>query len=248
MASYAIEEAKKNPGINTLNDLTVSLIRYGRYESAIKHLLLIEKKSPGRYATATNLGTAYELIGNNIEALRWIKLGIERNQAAHFGTEWLHARILEAKIRKETSSNISILKLDFGRHVQPLLPKNMPPGNDGKPVSLFNLGRALRYQLLERTEFVDPPEPIVAGLMFDWANLEARSGTLESAEILYDVALEYGYPNEKLLSLRQAEVQRILKLPRNPSKTEKECELCIQPEISAEEEKVLDKHYLESRK
>lgn len=247
-ARYFIDESKKKPGINSINNLATSLVRLGDYENAIKHLEWIEKRSPGRYQTAANLGTAYELMGNNKEALRWINTGIARNQAAHFGTEWLHARILEAKINHEKPVNSSILKLDFGNQTQPLSPKNLPLGNDGKPVSLFNLGRALRYQLAERTEFVNAPEPIVAGLLFDWANLEMRSGTLESAVILYDIAEHYGYPEKKLISLRKAEAQRILKLPRKASATEKECELCTQPEISAKEQEILNKQFVEDQK
>lgn len=225
-----IKNARQNPNIETLNDLAVTLIRMGRYESAIRHLKLIERKAPGKYETAANLGTAYELIGDNKQALQWIKLGIARNQDAHYGTEWLHSKILETKLAGKPMRDGSILKLDFGNQSMPSRPKNLPAGNDGKPVSAFNLGLALRYQLIERTEFVSAPEPIVASLLIDWANLEMVAGTVESADTLYDVALIYGYPDKKIVALRKAEIKRIMKLPEANSETDIDCELCIPPE------------------
>jgi len=48
-----------------------------------------------------DLGTAYELAGKNEPALRWIREGLRRNPNSHKGTEWLHVKILEAKIEQE---------------------------------------------------------------------------------------------------------------------------------------------------
>jgi tetratricopeptide (TPR) repeat protein len=233
-----IENAKKRPSYSTINDLAVSLIRFGRYENAIKHLMYIEKKAPGKYETAANLGTAYELMGKNREALRWIKLGIARNQDAHYGTEWLHAKILEAKINKPAITKGSILKLDFGNGVMPKKPTNLPLGNDGQVVSLFNLAEALRYQMLERTEFVNTPDPIVAGLLYDWANLELAAGTMESATAVYDVAMIYGYPDKVELNQRLQKSKRIMSVGNIKSKLysatglsngQTYCEICEPP-------------------
>ena len=86
-------------------------------KEAIELLEELEKKSPGQYAVAANLGTAYELNGDNRKALEWIKKGVERNPESHFGTEWLHVKILEAKIAIEQNpewlSNHSVLETDF---------------------------------------------------------------------------------------------------------------------------------------
>jgi hypothetical protein len=238
VANTYIENSKRNPSYDAINDLAVSMVRFGRYESAIKHLLLIEKKSPGRYKTASNLGTAYELMGNNSEALRWIKLGIVRNKDSHYGTEWLHVKILEAKLNKTVVGKGSILQLNVGNELMPKKPTNLPLGNDGKPVSLFSLAEALRYQMLERTEFVSTPDPIVAGLLYDWANLELAAGTMEHAAAVYEAALKYGYPDKTELTTRFANAKRIMSVGNVKSKfysstglspDTTSCEICAPP-------------------
>ncbi len=74
------------------------LMRLSRAQEAVKFLEASEKKRPGRYQTAANLGTAYELTGNLVQARRWIKEGIARDPSSHEGTEWLHLRILDARL------------------------------------------------------------------------------------------------------------------------------------------------------
>ncbi|MEM7391121.1 MAG: hypothetical protein AAF492_02140 [Verrucomicrobiota bacterium] len=79
----------------------VETILSGDPAAGIVLLQRMEAETPGRYNTAANLGTAYELSGDNRNALTWIREGIERNPKAHDGTEWLHAVILETKIELE---------------------------------------------------------------------------------------------------------------------------------------------------
>src|SRR5688500_3081587 len=51
--------------IENRNNSAVALLHLGRIREAIKILEKIEKEKPGLYYTATNLGTAYELNGEN---------------------------------------------------------------------------------------------------------------------------------------------------------------------------------------
>lgn len=55
------------------------------------------------------------------------------------------------------------------------------------------------------------PEPIVADLFFDWANLVMLAETLESAEALYLQALQFGADDAPLVRRRLAHVQAMLK-------------------------------------
>jgi lipoprotein NlpI len=89
---------RKQPHFKQLTDLGIVLIHQGNYSSAVRLFVAIEKLHPGRHETAANLGTALELMGRDTLARRWIRLGIQRNRHEHEGTEWLHLRILEAKI------------------------------------------------------------------------------------------------------------------------------------------------------
>jgi hypothetical protein len=157
---------------------------------AIAILESIERQHPGEYVVAANLGTAYELAANDREALRWITEGIRRNPESHYGTEWLHVRILEAKIALAADpawlETHTVLGLDFGTAAAPKTPSRWPDGQD-----FGSTARALEYQLRERTGFVKPPDPIVGELLAAYANLIAIEHTIESALPIYDLALQY---------------------------------------------------------
>jgi tetratricopeptide (TPR) repeat protein len=95
--SYSKEDKKEHNAV-------VSLLK-GDYNLAIEQLLEIEKLHPNQYSIASNLGTAYELNGENEKALAWITKGIKRDVNSHYGTEWLHQYILELKIKLAENPN-----------------------------------------------------------------------------------------------------------------------------------------------
>jgi tetratricopeptide (TPR) repeat protein len=225
--------ARTDPTPEHLNDLAVVLIRFGRPREAIALLHEIEKRSPGRGHVAANLGTAYELVGDNANALRWIREGIRRNPDDHEGTEWLHVRILEAKLdpaRKLPTDGRSVLGLEFGNATMPARPV-LPKRDDGSTMSMYDLGKALNYQLGERTDFLAPPDPVIAGLLLDWANLEMLAGTLENAVVLYDLADDYGSPQTALIARRRDEAERIIDAADDGKMvhSDRPCELCEPP-------------------
>lgn len=207
-------ESRASLDLHTRNDYAVALMHLGEAKLAIPILRVIENERSGSYVNAANLGTAYELAGNNREALRWIREAIRRNAQAHDSTEWLHVRILEAKIALAADprwlANHSILGVDFGERVVPKTPAALPRGNHGKAVGLEDLKYALWYQLDERYQFVRPPDVVVASLLFDWANVMFRTDALESAEALYRESLRYGAPRPDLANARLRRVRQML--------------------------------------
>jgi tetratricopeptide (TPR) repeat protein len=232
-SGYAIENVQNRPGFDTLTDLAAVLIRLKRPAAAVRLLQFIERKYPGHYQTAANIGTAYELMGRNEDALKWILEGVKRNPGDHYGTEWLHAHILKAKLGRlpEPAPGLSILNLDFGNDVMPHRPTRFPVGTAGKPLSLFEVGNSLRYQLIERIYFVAAPDAMVAGLLLDWANLELLAGAVESADVLYDAALRYGSKETRIIATRKTQVAKILAQARaTPAKVNGRCELCELPD------------------
>ncbi len=191
-------DLRSSTNFDDRSDYSVALMYLGRYKEAVELLQKLEKENPGQYFIAANLGTAYELSGNNEEALHWIKEGIHRNPDSHKGTEWLHARILETKIAQEKDADYfkkhSVLELqaeDIGGSVT----------IDGQKFSSKEVADAIQYQLEERLQFVKPPNDVVANLLYDYAAIEAATATLESAEKLLQMAVEYGYPSEKVQPL-----------------------------------------------
>lgn len=198
----------------SLTDLGILLVYQGQYASAIRLFLTIERRYPGHHETAANLGTALELAGHDAPALQWIRIGIQRNAKEHYGSEWLHARILEAKIATAKDPTYldhhSVAGIAFEQTLVPELPRAMPAGNDGKPVKPWELNGALSYQLHERTGFVRPRDPIVANLLLDWATLNLAGGPIENADALYDLAVTYGAKPDELMRNRQAYIKRVL--------------------------------------
>lgn len=231
-SKYAVADVRKSPTFPHLIELSAVLVRFGKFREAVKLLQFVENKYPGRFETASNIGTAYELLGQNEDALKWIREGLKRNPNDHFGTEWLHVHILNAKLGKlpQQVRGRSILNLDFGNDTMPNRPRQLPDGNDGKPVSLYAMGAALRYQLTERIWFVPAPDKMIAGMLLDWANLELLAGSVESADVLYEAAIRYGIKEDRIISLRRKEVANILsQAKKNPSSRQGECELCNPP-------------------
>ena len=197
---------RSSTNFNDRSDYSVALMYLGRSKEAVELLRQLEKEIPGEYFVAANLGTAYELSGNNEEALRWINEGIRRNPASHGGTEWLHAKILEAKIAQQKDADY------FKKHsVLELHPEAIGPeiAVGDRKLSAKELKEAIQHQLEERLQFVKPPDAPIAGLLFDYAAIEAATRTLESAKRLLNMATEYGYPADKVKPLIKTYDERI---------------------------------------
>ena len=189
-------------GFAERRDLAVAKILQGRYQSAVDQLLTLEEERPGDYAVAANLGTALELLGNNVEALTWIEEGIGRNPTAHHGTEWLHVAILRAKIELEKDVGFletrSLLNLDLDS----MTSRETPIFVAGADRELAEIGKALDFQLRERLQFVKTNDPIVASLLFDYSIVVAASHTVEAALELLDLGEQFGLSGDRSRLLR----------------------------------------------
>jgi tetratricopeptide (TPR) repeat protein len=170
------------------SDLGAMLVYNGQYLKAKQIFLEIEQKAPGLYQTAANLGTTYELLGENDSALYWIKRAIEINPDSHGGSEWIHVKILEAKIKAKGNEQYlwkhNVLSLDFGADKIPL---------NKNSIDLNKLREHLYDQLNERMSFIKPKDPIVAQLLFDLGNVCALARDATSGLQIYQSAKEYGY-------------------------------------------------------
>lgn len=228
-AANTIAKAKRAPDLRHLTELAILLMYQGQYESATKLLIKLEDRYPGHAETAANLGTALELAGHDRVALRWIRIGIRRNARDHLGTEWLHARILEAKLaaasRPGLSLEHSVAGIEFGTETVPLLPA-MPRGNDGQRLAPWELNLALMYQLYERTQFVGPPDPLVANLLSDWATLNLAGGSIESAATLYPLAERFGMQGTALVAARQRFIADTLAKASDDAPASSTCAIC----------------------
>lgn len=191
------------------SDYAATLVHRGEAAKAAAILEEIERAKPGEYVVAANLGTAYELSGDNEKALRWIRECLVRNQDSHFGSEWLHVKILEAKIAlaKDPAwlrSN-TVLGVDFGSGLAPERPSRWPGD-----LARRNLSSSLEYQLHERMAFVKAPDPVVGDLLVDLGNLAAIEKSVEHAIAVYGLALTYQPARADLVTKRVEHFQGVV--------------------------------------
>ncbi|MCF8428098.1 MAG: tetratricopeptide repeat protein [Bacteroidia bacterium] len=197
---------KHTKDIEYLSDKGILLILLKRYQEARKLYLEIEKKHPNRYSTASNLGTAYELMGENENALKWIAKSVNLNPKSHFNSEWIHVNILEAKIKEEKFfATKFLLHTEFGEEEKPKTELSF--------AELSSLQAALYYQLNERVSFVEPKDKLVAQLLFDLGNIAFLLDNYTDALSDYKQAEKYGYSNS-LLTLRRQLAQKCLDEPK----------------------------------
>jgi tetratricopeptide (TPR) repeat protein len=200
---YLLSVEKHTPLDNQMeiySDYGVQLIYLGEYAKAKRVYLEIERRSPNRYQTASNLGTVYELLGQNDSALVWIRKAMALNPGSHEGSEWIHIKILKWKLRNETVPDVSLLGIGFGTLE---LPENTHKFN------LDKLEKHLRRQLRERTKLVPPKDLVVGRLYFDLGNVVAQTTSANAALPYYRAARKYGY-DTPLLQTRIAAMKDLI--------------------------------------
>jgi tetratricopeptide (TPR) repeat protein len=171
--------------LDYLTDKGLFLILSGQYQKAIDFYLQLETLAPNRYSTASNIGTAYELVGQNENALEWINRAVAIDPSSHNNSEWIHVRILEAKINGDNYiTSQHLLNTDFGLDA-------VPTSKSSKD-ELNVLHNALYFQLNERMSFVKPQDKIVAQLLFDLGNIAYLLGNYSDASADYRFAKDYG--------------------------------------------------------
>ncbi|HTU24534.1 MAG TPA: hypothetical protein VMF30_04000 [Pirellulales bacterium] len=188
------------------SDYAVGLIRRGHARRAVGLLQAAEAEHPGEYIVAANLGTAYELVGDDERALQWIAEGLRRNPRSHNGSEWLHAKILQAKLETAKDPDWlrhhSIVGLNFGSGFYPVSPGETAVDLDGHGKTLKEVRAALEYQLRERLSLVGPPDMVVANLLFDLGNLLMIDQLPRHAKLVYHSADGYSESRVPLIHSR----------------------------------------------
>ncbi|MCP4443114.1 MAG: hypothetical protein GY810_29760 [Aureispira sp.] len=179
-------------------DYATALIFVHEFEAAAAILSNLAQKHPKEYNIATNLGTAYELLGKDELALKWIKKGLLLNPNSHEGSEWIHVRILETKLALKKEPNYleshSIIGLDAE--------------NELSKVELSSYRVALEYQIRTRLGFTPVPNSIMANLFADLAALYATTWSTHYGILVYNIALKY-LENSKLEELYKSKLQEL---------------------------------------
>ena len=190
---------KRSDSIEYYSDYAAALMYLGQYQEAKLIYQEIEASFPDLYTTASNLGTVYELLGKPDSALFWIKRSVELNPNSHFGSEWIHLKILEFKLSGSSDFSKSILGLNFGNAKTPSNPMGY---------NLEELKTHIWHQLRERLRFIRSPNKIVGNIYFDLGNTIAQEINVQTALESYAAAKEFGFES-KLMEQRVLEMEKL---------------------------------------
>ena len=181
-----------------LSDYAWHEIRVGDKNYAVRLLEKLYALFPNEYNILANLGTAYELIGNNSKALELLRRAVEINPGSHEKSEWIHIKILEQKLTSPPNyASIIDLKIkDFPTWLR----------NDTYqfPQNPEALKKQIAYHLHERISLIKAPDPIISQLLLDFADIVSKQDGNTAAIPFYDYANTYADPSlKKVISNRK---------------------------------------------
>jgi tetratricopeptide (TPR) repeat protein len=178
-----------------LSDYGLYLVKGGKVKEARILFEALAKAYPNEYSIIANLGTTYELLGENEKALEYIRKGLKINPNSHGGSEWIHVKILLAKIALNKDP-------DYLKNTTVL---NLSP----KQESSEAIRKQLYIQLKERFPFCKGPDPIMADLFIDLGDSYAETLSFEHAKGLYQIAKKYYHTDR---SDADEKIERVRKL------------------------------------
>jgi len=168
---------KTSKDYKLLSDYAVLLLKAGKTATALDILEQLSLKHPDDYQIAANLGTAYELSGNNEKALEYIKHGVQLNPNSHSGSEWIHVKLLEAKLKLAENPN----------YLDSMTVLNLSQAQERD----IKVRDQLAIQIRERFPFCKGPDPIMASLLIDLGDCYANTASIEFAKAAYEIAKNY---------------------------------------------------------
>jgi tetratricopeptide (TPR) repeat protein len=181
-----LEQYNKTKDYKYLSDYAWELVKQGKAKQAVIILDSLLKTHPNEYNILANLGTAYEIVGNNKMAHELLTKAVATNKNSHYGSEWIHLNILKHKIDKEAFPLEKII--DIGSE---------PFNTDWNSTVLkYNMStdsilKSIAYQLHERIGFIAPKDKIIGRLIFDFAEIISKTKSKEEAIPFYDYAMYY---------------------------------------------------------
>ncbi|MCT4562500.1 MAG: hypothetical protein N4A41_14120 [Crocinitomicaceae bacterium] len=201
LASIQVELEKLESEIQTtknyrkLSDYAILLAKGGKVKEALFVLEALYDVHPNEYQIVANLGTTYELDGQNAKALAMIKRGMQINPNSHQGSEWVHVRILETKIALEKDPSY--------------LAKNSVLGLTDVEKNQDSTRQHIFYQLKERFPFCKGPDAIMADIFLDFGDCTAKTFSIEYAKAFYEIAGSYYGADPEKVSQKKSEMLRL---------------------------------------
>ena len=194
-APTALDEIERNaPASDNLEDQVLSAQRLaynGRPQAAIPILDAVASRQPQDTGLMVNLSMGYEIAGSNEQALRWLAEALARQPTLNGNTEWLHVKILKAKLASASDpawfDTHSIAGLDFGAADKPAQTPGAATDSDGHDRTHAEARAALETQIPLQHGWVRavPGGAVYCNLLLDLGNLLAIDEQLWLAERVY---------------------------------------------------------------
>jgi hypothetical protein len=157
----------------------------------------------------------YELNGFNREALDLIKKAIVINPESHDGSEWVHVKVLEAKLKlekdKDWLSKNKVLNLNI-ENIEKTFANGAVPEDSILSKSIDSLYH-IQYQLQERIPFTPVPDLLMANILSETGELFAKEKSVIGGYVYYHIGLKYDPQDhynfrKKIIELR-ASIQKL---------------------------------------
>jgi tetratricopeptide (TPR) repeat protein len=180
------EYRNKSPDVHYYNELGVVRIFEGKRKEAKQLLMQGLKLDSMNYGLNSNLAVVMELEGDLDSAQLLLQKAVGINKQAHFGSEWIHLKILEATMKTLDDKNW-IYKhnvIDF-KALDDSLPFKK------RRYGAIRTIMEIEFQLKERLVFVKPVNVIVANLLLYLADLYSSEADFRYANETYLLAKEY---------------------------------------------------------
>ena len=196
--AFTVDLKKFPPDWVKGTDEALEPIFRGDYGKARENLMALQAAHPENYYLCANLAVVCELAGEDAVALQWVEKAIQLKPDAHFGTEWMHAAVLRAKLalgqdpawlEKNTLTGIPLGEL----------PRNFRLADGSKILTLRDIEAALVAHAVPRLLFVKPQDRIAAAMLFELARVEARITSVEVGLEMLGLAETYGKTGTEIL-------------------------------------------------
>jgi tetratricopeptide (TPR) repeat protein len=189
------------------SDIAINLAYLGRYQESLQILRRLQRIHPSDYSIAANLGTTYELVGKNDSALIFIKKGMQLNPGSHGGSEWVHVKILEAKLKLAKDPNWLKKNRVLNTGVK---------FNSDTSAALSDTTWDIEYQLEERVPFTPFPDKILANVFDELGDLYTTQHSIELGYIAYDFSLQYDPADPYNVKAKMEQLRPLLKKEHIP--------------------------------
>jgi len=181
LADYKIvtDTLKKRLSIEYYSDYGALLLKAGYFNKGLEVFRFLNKKKPNEYNIVANLATAYELNGKNDSALFWINRALQLNTMSHYGSEWIHKQILEAKISMQKNPSWLSSHAVFS-------------GTNLKHAEVLD---HFGYQLHERIPFTGTPDALMSEILEQYGDLVLQQASVSEAWKIFSAAKAYNPAN-----------------------------------------------------